>query len=404
MVGFFQKLFGKKEEIKIVRKKELEQLCRTNVEKELREFSERLKTTTNEITETIRDRCGTLKNAVLKNPNIPVRAKHIMDGNRDAYIKQTLRFIEPIKIAEINTSGKLRSELDTLSQNLTNYTKAIQKSYAVLQEFFRVESEAIFAQLKKLNVLIIQMLQEYDNSACKKYEEILDLLEREEQANQKKKNIDKQRNELNEQLGKFKTDKHKYELDLTKTLKSKEYEELQQLEQKVNSAKMQLKKISAEIHDKLASLSRPLKKYSKITLDTKTVESLLANPVNAIQKENSQKIADVMSSLLKNLEQDKIELKETVKNKAIIVAKQLDLDWFGKIKKELDSVNSKINDYEVEIGKSTVKDDITLLKRKISDCDEKSERLSLQMPIVEDEVDFTKEIKLVLKKLNFELE
>ncbi len=81
MIKFFARLFGGKEELKQLKKSELEgyikkQLDKDDINSLLKEFSGRI----DEISKTIGERCDKLEKAELQNKNIPPRIKTSLQG------------------------------------------------------------------------------------------------------------------------------------------------------------------------------------------------------------------------------------------------------------------------------------------------------------------------------------
>ena len=141
MIKFLARLFGEKEELKQLKKSELEgyikkQLEKGSIEHLFREFSGRIY----ELSETIRERCNELEKAELQNKNIPPRAITIMEGNRKAYIQKTIHFINRIReiLDELETLANSSSIIDKVSkinEMFDEYNKSTQKPYYILQEF-----------------------------------------------------------------------------------------------------------------------------------------------------------------------------------------------------------------------------------------------------------------------------
>ena len=93
MIKFLARLFKGKEELKQLKKSELEgyikkQLEKVSIGQLFRKFSGRI----NGFSETVKQRCSELEKAELQNKNIPSRAITIMEGNRKAYIQKTIYF------------------------------------------------------------------------------------------------------------------------------------------------------------------------------------------------------------------------------------------------------------------------------------------------------------------------
>jgi len=206
MIKFLARLFGAKEELKQLKKSELEsyikkQLDNNNINSLLKEFSGRI----DEISETIKERCDELEKAELQNKNIPPRAITIMEGNRNAYIHKTMHFTGKIReiLSEIQTladSDIIIDNISKISEMLDEYNKTTQKPYYILQEFFANESHKVALGIKEISDLIQQFRENLKQSDAHKFQEILSLLNKIRNREQRRKELENQKKELEKNL------------------------------------------------------------------------------------------------------------------------------------------------------------------------------------------------------------
>ena len=116
-----------------------------------------------------------LQNAELKNPNIPLRAKQAMEGNRDAYIKRVKIFLSGIDLDDKNYDG-IVNFCNDFSNELDMLAKSTLKSYQILQHFLANESSEIAANIRNLDSLLKQLKKIVTDSDLKNVGDINNMI------------------------------------------------------------------------------------------------------------------------------------------------------------------------------------------------------------------------------------
>src|SRR3989338_8985809 len=106
----------------------------------------------------VKEKLRFLQEAELQNKDIPEKARQIMDGNRESYIKLTTSFLESISIPEEVTYSAVSSFVSDYHDQLKTMQKMTQRNYHVLQEFFLHESNDIISALSALDDSIRNLL------------------------------------------------------------------------------------------------------------------------------------------------------------------------------------------------------------------------------------------------------
>ena len=155
MLNFLKKLFIKK---KLGKEKETIELNNLNgwfnaksnaIYNNLNENIDIIKNEINSGIEKTKSNLESLKNAKLQNPNIPLRVKQIMEGNRQSYIKIISDFLNSIKID--NDHEKLLNYCKDFDEELNSLGKSTTRSYHVLREFFEHQATNIAINIKNLD-------------------------------------------------------------------------------------------------------------------------------------------------------------------------------------------------------------------------------------------------------------
>ncbi len=415
MIKFFARLFGEKKELKQLKKSELEDYIKKQLEKEsiehlFREFSDRI----SELSETIKQRCNELEKAELQNKNIPPRAITIMEGNRKAYIHKTMHFTGKIReiLSEIKTltdSSKIIDKVSKITGIFDEYNKTTQKPYYILQEFFANESHKIASSIKEISDSIQQFKDSLKKSDAHKFQEILNLLDKIRNKKQKKKELENKKKELEKDLDEGEKNISILKHEIKKIKESPEFNELSKLNDKLKIAKDEQKRFSDEIYYKLAPLSRALRKYAKISFDEKSIEMIISDPFKAMAELKTEKLNNVFAGLVKSIKEGNIVLKENVRKKNLEILNEINPEFVKSIQTKIKAQKDNIQELSAAIEKNTLWSGIEELNKKIEKKQQHLSYINKEVQNTEHEIskittdDIYKRIKDILKSLNIEL-
>ena len=415
MIKFLARLFGAKDELKQLKKNELESYIKKQLDKDsinslLKEFSGRI----DEISETIKERCDELEKAELQNKNIPPRAITIMDGNRKAYIHKTMHFTGKIReiLSEIKTltdSSNIIDKVSKINEIFDEYNKTTQKSYYILQEFFANESHKVASGIKEISDSIQQFKDSLKKSDAHKFQEVLNLLNKIRNREQRKKELENQKKESEKNLNEEEKNISILKDEIKKIKESPEFNELAELNDKLRIAKDEQKKFSDEIYYKLAPLSRALRKYAKISFDERSIEMIIFDPFKAIARIETEALNKVFSGLIKSIKDGKIALKENVRKKNLEILNEIDPEFVKNTQANIKSQKDNIQELSTTVEKNTLWFRIEELNKKIEKNQQHLSYVNKEMQNIEHEInkittdDIYKKIKDILKSLNIEL-
>lgn len=306
-----------------------------------------------------------LKEAKLQNPNIPMRAKQVMEGNRQSYIKIISNFLDNIKIeTDYEILLKFCNDFDI---SLISLGKSTTRSYHVLKEFFAHQATDIAIDIKNIEQMIKEIKSEIKNSKVTELENI-------------KSKITSVKNKIN-QKGDFKEELESREAELSGLIKEKEnlLKEIESVRNSedysnFNSLKTEKELISEEINDNddiifqsFSLLNRALRKFSRIILeDEKLLNDYVENPVNTLLKDKELKIIKILGSLGKNLTEDKLGLDEKKKNKTLAEIKKLSKDFFVDFMNSHDKLIEHMRVIEEEIEHSEINNKYKALNERLN--------------------------------------
>ncbi len=415
MIKFFARLFGGKEELKQLKKSELEgyikkQLDKDNINSLLKEFSGRI----DEISKTIGERCDKLEKAELQNKNIPPRAITIMEGNRKAYIHKTMHFTGKIReiLSEIKTltdSSNIIDKISKINEIFDEYNKTTQKPYYILQEFFANESHKVASGIKEISDSIQQFKDSLKKSDAHKFQEILNLINKIENRKQKKKELENQKKELEKNLNEEEKNILVLKDEIKKIKESQEFNELAKLNDNLRIAKDEQKKFSDEIYYKLAPLSRALRKYAKISFDEKSIEMIISDPFKAIAEIKTETLNKIFSGLAKSIKEGTIALKENVRKKNLGILNKINPEFVKNTQAKIKAQEDSIQELSTAVEKNTLWFRIEELNKKIEKKQQHLSHINKEVQNTEHEIskitteDIYKKVRDILKSLNIEL-
>ncbi len=415
MIKFLARLFGAKEELKQLKKSEIESYIKKQFDKDsinslLKEFSGRI----DEISETIKERCDELEKAELQNKNIPPRAITIMDGNRKAYIHKTMHFTGKIReiLSEVQTltdSDVIIDNISKINEMLDEYNKTTQKPYYILQEFFANESHKVASGIKEISDLIQQFRDSLKKSDAHKFQEILNLLNKARNRKEKKKELENQKKEIEKNLSEEEKNILILKHEIKKIKESSEFNELAKLNDKLKTEKDEQNKLSDEIYYKLAPLSRALRKYAKISFDEKSVEMIVFDPFKAIAMIKTEALSNVFSSLTKSIKEKKIALKNNVQKKNLLILNELNPEFLRDMQTKIKTQMENIKNLSIEIERNTLWSKIEELNKETEKKQQHISNINREILNTEHEIskittdDVDKKIIDILKSLNIEL-
>jgi len=415
MIKFFERLFGGKEELKQIKKSELESYIKKQLDKDskehlFREFSGRI----DEISETIKQRCDELEKAELQNKNIPPRAITIMDGNRQAYIHKTMHFTGKIReilseIKTLNNSSSIIDEVSKINVIFDEYNKTTQKPYYILQEFFANESHKVASGIKEISDLIQQFKDSLKQSDAHKFQEIINLLDKIGNKKQKKKELENQKKKLEKNLNGEEKKISILKDEIKKIKESQEFNELAKLNDKLKIEKDEQKRFSDEIYYKLAPLSRALRKYAKISFDERSIEMIISDPFKAIAWIETEALNKVFSGLIKSIKEGNIALKENVRKKNLEILNEINPGFVKNTQAKIKTHKDNLQKLSAAVEKNTLWFRIEELNKEIEKKQHYLSNMNREIQNNEHEIikittdDVYKKIKDILKSINIEL-
>jgi len=390
MLDFLKKIFRKEEEIpeEKVSVNELDKWFEDKSKQILTQLDGSIKIIKDKINEEIektKQNSETLRNAELRNPKIPFRAKQLMEGNREAYIKRVGIFIKQIDLEK--DYNDLLDFCNNFDSMLDDFGKSTLKPYHILQEFLANESSAIARNIKSLDNLIKEAknkIKEADIDSIKKVKGDIALL------NNKIKERESDKKELENRI----KEKEKLIQSLTKTTedienlkKDEEYERLESLESEKEKMIKNIDEHKKKLIHSFSVIEMALKKFSRMAFENeKLIDKYLENPLILVE-DKELKIIDVLKSLEKNILNNGIELKDRKKEKTLEETRRMDREFFDDFLKKYKELNEELKEINDKINKMDIQNRINELNKDKKNNELRLENINKEIENLKKEID-----------------
>ena len=384
-MGWFNSLFKKKEplEVEEVALEDISKWFESKISERLDDINDETKGIIDSIykqKELIKEKLKELENAKLRNENIPLRAKQIMEGNRKTYITLVNQFIDNIAAPKEINYDTVKDFIGTFSSLLDSFSKSSARSFYILQEFFGNETKVIANSIKKIEEFVSEMLTDEHKDIIKTKERILEL----NKALENKKEVHKRIAEEKEKLDSNQNLIVETELELSNLKKSSNFKEVSTLTEEKEKLKEDLRKNNDGITQLFSPLERPLKKYSRIALENEDIiNKYLGDSVAGLLKDEDLKILLVLDGLKKVIDKEGIELKDKQKEKIIEVIGNIKPELLTNLVLKHNEIKDSINDLDKRLRVNSALNDLERLEYKLKHLKESQEKLEAGMEKLE---------------------
>ncbi|MBT3465560.1 hypothetical protein HN451_11310, partial [archaeon] len=283
-IKFLEKLFNTKKEAQIPAI-ELQEWFENQSEDNLKKIDENIDSSFNEV-ENIKQNIIThlkeLEKSELMNPDvIQSREKHMMQGNREAYIRKMNNFLDSLTIPELTYdsalefSQSLEEKLDTLSQNT-------QRSFYILKNFFDDVLSKITKELKELENTGKYIIKIVTEDEVKKILDTIDSIKDFNERLHNKEKIETKLDEMNVELVEKENKKEETKEKIEKLKSSESFIEYNNLIIKESNANKKINKIKTDILQVISPFEKSLRKFQRESVKEEIIKAYLNNPSKAL--------------------------------------------------------------------------------------------------------------------------
>ncbi|MDA1196934.1 MAG: hypothetical protein O2779_03155 [Nanoarchaeota archaeon] len=314
----------------------------------------------------------TLRDAKLHNPDIEVREKQFMEGNRTSYIIGIEAFLKVLELPE--KTEELDAYLETFRVSLERFTKATVRPYQILQHFFANETGDIAFRIRKLEGLHSELASLTKDGVAAKLTTVKDAIASLDALLSRKASYEKELKGFEETLAGFSKEKGELAKKLEALQDSVRYKDL--LSMKADKAILikQLQEHYSIIRQPFSMLGAALKKYERITLEGAHVISwYLHDAVEAVERDASLQIVTLVAMLQKALSSCSIDLRDKKRQRAMSASALITRELLLAQREKLVSLRSRLEGMGENIANHVVRDEEQLLQDSLSQTERKIE-------------------------------
>ena len=294
-MGWFSNLFSKKKNLSEVQNWIKEQ--QQELDKQHEGIVKTLEQEFPSLIENAKEAVSKLANSELMNPDIPERAKHFMQGNREQLVKATTRLIEQLLVPK--TAG----DITFIDQQFSQYTQTNARAATILSEFFGQEVKEIRNALagieQKMNEL---RAHEQKKQAITEMQSHITAIEETARQNEEQK---QKQQEMENKIKELKEKQEALKKDKEGLVSSKDYTKIKEELLAANRKRQQAEQV---VTDFFQPLSDAIKKYAHAIHD-KSLEEYAEKPLQTLIHDYSLKIVAHAHKIKEMLEKGELELK-----------------------------------------------------------------------------------------------
>ncbi|MBI2140440.1 hypothetical protein HYU14_05935 [Candidatus Woesearchaeota archaeon] len=322
-----------------------------------------------------REKIDALSSATLPNPNISVREKQFLDGNRNAYLLYANNFL-----SSLDHDGITRHSLPDFSvrfdEKLQQFAKSTLRPYQILQEFLANESRDVAISVRAIEGHVKGMRQSVELSPLSKISRLKALAGELNSRLSQKKNVEEEMKKLGDDITLAEKSISAEQQNLNDLRDSGEYKTY--LDAKADR-EIQLKKISdisSSVSQPFATLEMALRKYGHIASENlEVVGNYLQDSAKAMAEDEGLAIIDALQKVKQCIIRGEIELKDKKKEKTMAVLGQLTAEWLAEKRKERLLLSHELSSIDGKISANKAKGWEEKLAEKIQSLEIKKERM-----------------------------
>ena len=257
-----------------------------------------------------------LAQATLRNADIPLREKQIMEGNRTNYINQTRSFLTLFSLPALDYVS-LKKAYKEYHVKVSEYTSSTTKAFSVLQHFFAHETRNVSLAVKKLDEVMQQLKASLDANNVELINASRDGLKKVKEHLLTCEYITLKIREIEEQRQKEKKVREDYSTKIEKLKQSNKFSQYTSVIEKRDEITQQFRESRTKLEYVFSVLQKALSKYAHDSLHEKLIKQYTFDPVAALLDDHELEIVPVLSKLKDAVESGKVELKEQKKVKTL---------------------------------------------------------------------------------------
>lgn len=380
-IKFFDILFGKSIKEERVPAIELKEWLEYYSAKKLKSINKGINDASlkfNTQLQTAKELLGELENSELMNKEITPREIHLMQGNRESYIKKLNLFLD-----ENNFPDKDFQVITEFCQNFHGHMDVLNsgthRSYYILKNFFDKEMVAIAQCLKTCEDLVLraeEILESSEvghiNALNKKTYELNEAIIKSDAL---KKQLSDHQEKMREVSDKRTQVKDKMESMGT----SSEYKDFNDnIQEKEHNLKNRAK-IADELSLIFSEIRTAAISFQKSEGVSQILEDYLDRPVDAIIKDDNYDILHKLSEIRAKIKDKTLEVNDKKKNKILAAIDKVDREFLLSKRAELKNIDARLKEINTTLEKASVSMNFKELEYQLEHFNAKMENMEKEI-------------------------
>ena len=230
-----------------------------------------------------------------------------------------------------------------------------------------------------------------------KVDSLKKLLEDRLDEKRKVETVYKQKEEILEKKKKMNSELEELEKKKEELLESENYKNLQDDKNKLEKIKIKLQNINQETHSFFAKLSKPLKKYERVSLQNKLIGKYLADSGIALENDSELEI----KKIIEKMKDADIDVDYKVKEKIEQSLKIMLGGFLEKQQNDVMKVNNSIKEMQQKIKANKVSEEIKHVENDIKMQQTRIE--NLKIPEIHEAFDYISKMKEIAEEIDKKL-
>ncbi|MBR9677452.1 hypothetical protein GOV04_04885 [Candidatus Woesearchaeota archaeon] len=320
-----------------------------------------------------------LENSKLKNPNIPPKAKHILEGSIEHYNTKTREFSTRTALPPLEFDA-IEEFITNFEERLADYTQSTNKSKQVINEFFSHELRDTNIEIKKIVDATAQIKETIEKSSHKTRQQIKLL---HDELNKRRELIggqDDQSHALQEQVSELESDKRAALGRVQRLKHSNTYQELEETYKKRDKLAEDEKRAKNHIRENFTAIDKSLRKYAHQSVHKELINNYLEDSIGALVSDLHLRIIQVFKDFKKAIERRELDFKDDkIKNKTLHAIDYLDTAVLSRMLTELNNSQRQLLALERDINSHKVLQELKEEEYKIEHYNTKINKLKDQI-------------------------
>jgi chromosome segregation ATPase len=354
-MGIFDRFFKKKEEIEeyIISIDQAPKWYDKQIEPKKDRLKHKIKQAKQKIiqnTQEVKHKLEKLQESGLMNPNIPERAKHFLQGNKEAYTKKVNSFLDALILPE--EVEELKGFFQDFNIQIQNLAQGIARPIQILNEFLANETREVSLPLGNIEKEIQKLKDSVEKLKLNEIDETKAKITEIQNKIEKENELKIELNTLITEINKTKRENEQLSTQIELLQKDKE---LNQAKEEKNQINEKIKQMQKELIESFSIIETALKKYEHITFQHKElIGGYLKSPVQALMKDLHLDVIKMLSDLKSSAEAGKLEMKPRKTKKTLDEIKTLTKERLGKFLTEYGQLHLQERTLQEKIDKMDV--------------------------------------------------